>query len=98
MPVDFSTFRLSGSGLASLAKLSHDGRIVIDLSLKKALPDLPKDYAQDVYEDAVEHEQSGKKGKDRWGGVPNLNLLLCIVGSRGELELSLQSPRTRAPS
>lgn len=82
--VDFSTYKLSGSGLASLAKLAPDGRIVIDLSLKKSLPDLPKDYAQDVYEDSVEKERTGKKGGDRWGGVPNLNVLLCIVGSRGQ--------------
>ncbi|KAL7410756.1 hypothetical protein BDY24DRAFT_398395 [Mrakia frigida] len=83
---DWSTYKLSGSGLASLAKLSPDGRIVIDLNLKKHLPDLPADYAQEVYEPAVEKERGEKKGGDKWGGVPKLNVLLMIVGSRGDVQ------------
>jgi hypothetical protein len=69
---------------------------VIDLSLKKTLPDLPKDYAQNVYEDSVENERSHQKGGDKFGGVPNLNILLCIVGSRGQSTYSAQRELTRS--
>lgn len=63
---------------------------MIDLSLARALPDLPKDYANDVREPDVEQEPAArpKDTKSKWEGVvPNLNILLLIVGSRGASRL-----------
>lgn len=81
---DLSTFNLSGSNLQSTTKLSDDGRLVLDLRFAKLLPDLPPGYANDVAEPFVEKEPVQEPGKDKWKGVvPNLNILLMLVGSRG---------------
>lgn len=76
---------MKGKGLSSLARLKADGTIAVDLSLAKSLPDLPKDYAPEVEEDGVEIERTELTGGARFGGVPKLSILICIVGSRGEL-------------
>ena len=65
----------SGTGLASSARVLDDGRISISLNLKKALPELPADYAQDVHEFAVD--------KKDYAAVPSLSIVIMIVGSRG---------------
>lgn len=66
-----------GEGLASMARVTEDGRIVISLDLKKQLPDLPPDYAKDVEEFAVDDST--------WTNVPAMNIVIMIVGSRGKL-------------
>jgi hypothetical protein len=72
--VDYSTYRLTGPGLSSLARLSPDGRISIDLSLAHALPSLPEGYANDVKEDGVEVQlpKSRTKGKSGIGIALNV--------------------------
>jgi hypothetical protein len=83
---------MKGKGLSSLAKLNTDGRIAIDLSIPKSaksLPDLPEDYAPEVEEDGVEVERTHLSGGARFGGVPKLSILICIVGSRGEFSTRL---------
>ncbi|KAG8830748.1 hypothetical protein FRC20_008294, partial [Serendipita sp. 405] len=42
---DYISFATSGKGLTSSARITDDGRILVTLDLKRALPDLPKDYA-----------------------------------------------------
>ena len=64
--------------LLSIAKLSLDGQISMSFDLKKYLPDfLPsQNLTQEVGEFAVDHE--------RWRDCPSLNIVIMIVGSRGE--------------
>ena len=50
---------------------------MISLDLKRKLPDLPEDYAKEVNEFAVDARA--------WRDVPCLNIVIMIVGSRGEL-------------
>lgn len=52
---------------------------MVSLDLKQKLPDLPKDYAKEVNEFAVDAQA--------WQDVPRLNIVIMIVGSRGELSL-----------
>lgn len=73
---DYSEYKSAGEGLASFARVLDDGRIVISLDLKQKLPDLPKDYAQPVQEFALDDKT--------WSDVPRLNIVVMIVGSRGE--------------
>jgi hypothetical protein len=97
-------YTLSGSHLSSLARISSDGRLVVDLDLvaDARLPDLdPAAYANDVAEPDVEPEPpaapegtsegpAGQQTSSRWEGVvPKLNILILIVGSRGS---SLPAP------
>lgn len=67
-----------GPGLLSIAKLSLDGQISMSFNLKKYIPDfLPSQIlTQDVDEFAVDHE--------RWRDCPSMNIVIMIVGSRGE--------------
>jgi hypothetical protein len=65
----------TGKGLVSFARVTEDGRIIVSLDLKKKLPDLPKEYAKDVKEFAVD-----ERG---WRDVPRMNVVIMIVGSRG---------------
>ncbi|KAL7411250.1 hypothetical protein BDY24DRAFT_397194 [Mrakia frigida] len=85
-PIDFSSFSMKGKGLSSLARLNVDGRIAVDLALAKSLPDLPNGYAPEVEEDGVEVERTDLSGGARFGGVPKLSILICIVGSRGDVQ------------
>lgn len=73
--VDYAEYISSGKGLASMARVLPDGRIVISLDLKHKLPDLPADTAQDVKEFAVD--------KTEWKKYPSLSIVIMIVGSRG---------------
>ena len=73
----YAEYEAIGKGLASFARVSEDGRIVISLDLRQKLPDLPKDYAKEVNEFAVDAQA--------WRDVPRLNIVIMIVGSRGEL-------------
>lgn len=83
------SYTLSGSHLSSLARITPDGRLVVDLALLNGhqLPDLPKGYANEVREADVEikppagpaeKDDSSSDWKDR---VPPFNILILIVGS-----------------
>ncbi|KAF9262252.1 glycosyltransferase family 1 protein [Marasmius fiardii PR-910] len=74
----FVQFTKVGRGLESRARLERDGSIAISLTLKKKLPDLPVDHAQKVQEFAV--DGTG------WRNVPKLNIVIMIVGSRGDVQ------------
>lgn len=73
--LEYAEYVASGTGLASSAHVLEDGRISISLNLKKALPELPPDYAQDVQEFAID--------KKDYAAVPALSIVIMIVGSRG---------------
>ena len=70
--------------------MSEDGRISVSFNLKKALPDLPKDYAKEVNVFAADTINFRKP--------PRLNVVIMIVGSRGvfciegKTRLSLKMP------
>ena len=75
---DYAQYMSQGPGLLSIAKLSLDGQISMSFDLKKYLPDfLPSQFTQDAIEEfAVDHE--------RWRDCPSMNVVIMIVGSRGE--------------
>lgn len=75
---DYAQYMSQGPGLLSIAKLSLDGQISMSFDLKKYLPDfLPSQIlTQEVVEFAVDHE--------RWRDCPSMNIVIMIVGSRGE--------------
>ncbi|KAJ7932676.1 glycosyltransferase family 1 protein [Mycena leptocephala] len=75
---NYAEYQSSGKGLASMARVLPDGRIVISLDLKQKLPDLPEDHAQDIREFAVD--------KTEWKKYPSLNIVIMIVGSRGDVQ------------
>jgi sterol 3beta-glucosyltransferase len=77
--INYAEYVSSGKGLSSFARVTEDGRIVVSLDLKQKLPDLPKEYAKDVEEFAVDGS--------RWNEVPKINVVIMIVGSRGTSEL-----------
>ncbi|KAF7298465.1 Glycosyltransferase family 1 protein [Mycena kentingensis (nom. inval.)] len=77
----FAQYTAAGSGLASAARVLPDGRIVVSLDLKKHLPDLPKDHAQDVQEFATDPDAA-----HRPDACPSLNIVVMIVGSRGDVQ------------
>ena len=81
---------MSGRGLDSSARITEDGRIIVALDLKQALPDLPRGYANDVQEFAVDPQLKTTTevtltgleiGEER--KVPHLSVVIMIVGSRG---------------
>lgn len=81
---DPTHFEVASSDLKASARLRWDGRIEMSFDAKKKLPDLPPDYlAPDEAEPDVESIRPGRSGRDRYQ-VPKLNILLLIVGSRGE--------------
>lgn len=71
-------YAITGKGLGSKARVTSDGRIVVSIDMKKALPDMPTGNAPDVEEFAVD--------KHEWRYVPKLNIVICIVGSRGDVQ------------
>ncbi|KAJ6606176.1 UDP-Glycosyltransferase/glycogen phosphorylase [Mycena vulgaris] len=75
---DYAEYKSFGKGLASTARVLPDGRIVISLDLKKKLPDLPEDHARDIQEFAVD--------KTEWKHYPSMNIVIMIVGSRGDVQ------------
>ncbi|KAG7094782.1 hypothetical protein E1B28_005597 [Marasmius oreades] len=74
----FAHYTKAGRGLESNACIKRDGSISISLKVKKRLPDLPSDHAKGVHEFAVD--------KDGWKNVPKLNIVIMIVGSRGDVQ------------
>jgi sterol 3beta-glucosyltransferase len=87
---DYISYATSGKGLASSARITDDGRILVSLDLKKALPDLPKDYANPVREFAIDptlqkHLSGIIEAPDirEAGKIPIMNIVIMIVGSRG---------------
>ncbi|KII89415.1 glycosyltransferase family 1 protein [Plicaturopsis crispa FD-325 SS-3] len=76
--INYAEYKAMGEGLASMARVTEDGRIVISLDLKKQLPDLPPDYAKDVEEFAVDDST--------WTDFPAMNIVIMIVGSRGDVQ------------
>ncbi|VDB99463.1 unnamed protein product [Peniophora sp. CBMAI 1063] len=76
--IKYAEYIASGEGLASSARVLEDGRISVSLNLKKALPELPADYAQDVKEFAID--------KKDYTAVPALSIVIMIVGSRGDVQ------------
>nr|XP_019043873.1 hypothetical protein I302_07144 [Kwoniella bestiolae CBS 10118]OCF22803.1 hypothetical protein I302_07144 [Kwoniella bestiolae CBS 10118] len=76
--IDYTNFTSDGPGLDSKAVLDEMGMINIWVDLKKPLPDLPKDYARAVKEYAVDRRKGVK--------CPPLNIVIFIVGSRGDVQ------------
>ncbi|KAF8061758.1 UDP-Glycosyltransferase/glycogen phosphorylase [Lyophyllum atratum] len=76
--INYAEWKSTGKGLNSIARVTEDGRIVISLDLAQKLPDLPKDYARDVEEFAVD--------KTEWKQYPSMNIVIMIVGSRGDVQ------------
>ncbi|CAK5279180.1 unnamed protein product [Mycena citricolor] len=76
---DYSDYTASGQGLTSTAHISPDGRIIISLDLKRALPDLPIEIVQNVQEFGVDASQT-------WRSCPPLSIVIMIVGSRGDVQ------------
>ncbi|KAK7035899.1 sterol 3-beta-glucosyltransferase UGT80A2 [Favolaschia claudopus] len=75
----FAQYTSFGKGLDSMARVLPDGRIVVSLDLKHKLPDLPvAGNVQNVQEFAVD--------KTEWKKCPNLNIVIMIVGSRGDVQ------------
>ncbi|KAJ7221581.1 glycosyltransferase family 1 protein [Mycena pura] len=74
----FAEYVSSGKGLASTARVLSDGRIVVSLDLKQKLPDLPVDHAPDIQEFAID--------KTEWNNYPSMNIVIMIVGSRGDVQ------------
>lgn len=72
---DYAEYISTGKGLESFARVTEDGRIVVSLDLKKHLPYLPKEHAQDVQEFAIDETE--------WKDYPSMNIVIMIVGSRG---------------
>ncbi|KAF7359127.1 Sterol 3-beta-glucosyltransferase UGT80A2 [Mycena sanguinolenta] len=77
--INYAEYKSIGKGLNSMARVLPDGRIVISLDLKQKLPDLPAEgRAQDIEEFAVD--------KTQWKKYPSLNIVIMIVGSRGDVQ------------
>ncbi|KAJ6500720.1 UDP-Glycosyltransferase/glycogen phosphorylase [Mycena sanguinolenta] len=77
--INYAEYKSTGKGLSSMARVLPDGRIVISLDLKQQLPDLPAEgRAQDIEEFAVD--------KTQWRKYPSLNIVIMIVGSRGDVQ------------
>ncbi|RDB19239.1 Sterol 3-beta-glucosyltransferase UGT80A2 [Hypsizygus marmoreus] len=76
--INYAEWKSTGKGLTSLARVTEDGRIVISLNLAQKLPDLPKNYARDVKEFAVDETE--------WRHYPRMNIVVMIVGSRGDVQ------------
>ncbi|WVF67372.1 hypothetical protein IAT40_002127 [Kwoniella sp. CBS 6097] len=76
--VDYANYAADGPGLDSRAELDQMGMINIWVNLKKPLPDLPQDYARPVKEYAVDEKTSTQ--------CPPLNIVIFIVGSRGDVQ------------
>ncbi|KAF8191604.1 glycosyltransferase family 1 protein [Mycena galopus ATCC 62051] len=76
---NYAEYMSTGKGLNSMARVLPDGRIVISLDLKQKLPDLPAEgHARDIQEFAVD--------KTQWKKYPSLNIVIMIVGSRGDVQ------------
>lgn len=76
--INYAEWTATGKGLASAARVSKNGRIDVSFTLKKKLPDLPKDYAPQVDEFAIDNRN--------WSDCPPLCIVIMIVGSRGDVQ------------
>ncbi|WVR09693.1 hypothetical protein IAU60_006768 [Kwoniella sp. DSM 27419] len=76
--LDYANYSSDGPGLDSKAELDDMGMINIWVNMKKPLPDLPDDYARPVKEYAVDATDSQE--------CPPLNIVVFIVGSRGDVQ------------
>ncbi|GLB35572.1 putative glycosyltransferase family 1 protein [Lyophyllum shimeji] len=76
--IDYAEWKSTGKGLNSVARVTEDGRIVVSLELAQKLPDLRQDYARDVEEFAVDRTE--------WKQYPSMNIVIMIVGSRGDVQ------------
>lgn len=72
---DYAEYKSFGEGLDSNAYVTKDGRLDIAIDLKRKLPDISRDLGPDVEEFAVD--------KSKPLGVPPMNIVIMIVGSRG---------------
>ncbi|KAF9484985.1 glycosyltransferase family 1 protein [Pholiota conissans] len=75
---DYARIVSEGQGLHSVASVSEDGRISLHIDLKNDAPDLHKEHTLDEEEFAVD--------KTEWKTCPNMNILIMIVGSRGDVQ------------
>ncbi|KIK62425.1 glycosyltransferase family 1 protein [Collybiopsis luxurians FD-317 M1] len=66
------------SGLHSKVRVEPDGRIVVSLDLQRQLPDLSPDRVPEVQEFGVD--------KVKWREYPSINIVIMIVGSRGDVQ------------
>ncbi|GHJ85209.1 hypothetical protein NliqN6_1611 [Naganishia liquefaciens] len=75
---DPRSIETSGPGLQSKAELKGDGTIGVTLDAKTEIPDLPPDYALPVQEYGIDSSRPLR--------VPSLNIVIMIVGSRGDVQ------------
>ncbi|CAA7270416.1 unnamed protein product [Cyclocybe aegerita] len=75
--IDYSEYISKGKGLKSVASLRRDGRISVLFDLKDKVPDIPNDHARDIEEFGVDQQ---------WRDCPILNIVIMIVGSRGDVQ------------
>jgi hypothetical protein len=80
--LDYADWTKTGPGLDSKASMDEEGMINIWVDMKKVMPDLPKDYARPVKEWGTDPATSED--------CPPLNIVIFIVGSRGERGLRAQ--------
>ncbi|KAG8954760.1 hypothetical protein FRC04_011193 [Tulasnella sp. 424] len=74
----YNTYESVGKGLASSARLTENGQILVSLNLMKELPELPSDHAIPVQEFAVDRTASSQ--------APPMSIVIMIVGSRGDVQ------------
>ncbi|GHJ85208.1 hypothetical protein NliqN6_1610 [Naganishia liquefaciens] len=77
-PIDPSRLEIKGPELSTKAELRRDGTIRVSFNAKKKFPDLPPDYALPVREYGVDLSRPLR--------VPVLNIVIMIVGSRGDVQ------------
>ncbi|KAM0752550.1 UDP-Glycosyltransferase/glycogen phosphorylase [Meredithblackwellia eburnea MCA 4105] len=73
-----SMFVAEGSAISSSAHLDDAGRIKMSLKSRWKLPSLPSDGGSEVTEQGVE--------RDPHAQIPKLNIVIFIVGSRGDVQ------------
>jgi hypothetical protein len=78
---EYERYEATGKGLISSARLTEDGRISILLDLQQTLPDIPKDYANEVKEYAIDTIS--------YSDAPPMSIVIMIVGSRGMFNIAI---------
>ncbi|KDR81957.1 hypothetical protein GALMADRAFT_207321 [Galerina marginata CBS 339.88] len=76
--VNYAEYISQGEGLDSVASVRPDGRISLNLDFKQDMPELHDVHAHSVDEFAVD--------KRDWKDCPNMNIVIMIVGSRGDVQ------------
>ncbi|KAJ9091283.1 hypothetical protein QFC21_007272 [Naganishia friedmannii] len=78
-PTNPGKFEMSGPGLSTKAQVRKDGMIGVTFNdIMRKLPDLPPDYAAPVAEYGIDTSRPLR--------VPVLNIVIFIVGSRGDVQ------------